>query len=45
MPTASPYPVVNLPPTDMYLAAGVVAIIVAIAIVGALLLMAIKKRP
>jgi hypothetical protein len=44
-PTASPYPTVNLPPTEMYIAAAAVAIIVAIAIVGVLMLMAIKKRP
>jgi outer membrane protein assembly factor BamB len=34
-----------LPPTDMYLLGGVAAIIVAIAIVGVILLMVIKKRP
>jgi hypothetical protein len=44
-PTASPYPTVNLPPTEMYIVAGVIAIIIAIAIVGALILMAVKKRP
>jgi hypothetical protein len=43
--TASPYPVVNLPPTETYFAISTVAIIIAIAIVGALMLMAIKKRP
>jgi hypothetical protein len=45
-PTASPYPVVNLPPTETYFAISTVAIIVAIAIVGALLaLMLRRKRP
>jgi hypothetical protein len=29
----------------MYIAAGVIAIIIAIVIVGALILMAVKKRP
>jgi hypothetical protein len=37
-PTASPYPQVNLPPTEMYFVASTVAIIIAIAIVGALVL-------
>ena len=44
-PTASPYPVVNLPPTEMYIAAAAAAIIVAIAIVGVLILTAVRKRP
>ncbi len=43
--TASPIPAVVLPPTEMYIAAGVIAIIIAIAIVGVVLLMAIRKRP
>jgi hypothetical protein len=37
-PTASPYPVVNLPPTEMYFTISTVAIIIAIAIVGLLIL-------
>ncbi len=41
-PTASPYPVTQLPPTEMYLAASTIAIIIAIAIVGLLIL---RKRP
>jgi hypothetical protein len=41
-PTASPYPVVNLPPTEMYFAISTVAIIIAIAIATVLLL---RKRP
>ena len=41
-PTPSPYPGVNLPPTDLYLVGSTVAIIIAIAIVGLLLL---RKRP
>jgi hypothetical protein len=44
-PTASPVPVTAQPPTEMYIIGGVAAIIVAIAIVGVVLLMAIKKRP
>jgi outer membrane protein assembly factor BamB len=46
-PTASPYPVAAnpLPSTEMYIAVAAAAIIVAIAIVGALILMAVKKRP
>ena len=43
-PTASPYPVTTLPPTEMYILAGVAAMIAAVAIVGAVLLMAIKKH-
>jgi hypothetical protein len=44
-PTASPYPQVSLPPTEMYIAAAAIGIIIAVAIVGAVLLLAIKKRP
>ena len=44
-PTASPYPVASLPPTEMYIIGGVAAIIIAIAIVGVVLLIAIRKRP
>jgi outer membrane protein assembly factor BamB len=44
-PTASPYPVTVLPPTEMYIAAGVVAIIVAIAIGFAITILMIRKRP
>ncbi len=44
-PTASPYPQVSFPPTEMYIAAAAVGIIIAVAIVGAVLLLAIKKRP
>jgi len=44
-PTASPVAETAQPPTDMYIAAGVAAIIVAIAVVGAILLMAVRKRP
>ena len=44
-PTASPYPATVLPATEMYITAGVAAIIVAIAIVGLLLAMLIRKRP
>jgi hypothetical protein len=41
-PTASPYPTVNLPPTEMYFAISTIAIIIAIAIVGVLIL---RKHP
>ena len=44
-PTPSPYPVVNLPPTDMYIAASVAAIIIAIVIVGVILALMLRKRP
>jgi outer membrane protein assembly factor BamB len=43
-PTASPQPALNLPPTEMYVLGIGVAIIIAIAIVGALILMAVRKR-
>ncbi|TFH24074.1 hypothetical protein E4G67_02405 [Candidatus Bathyarchaeota archaeon] len=44
---ATPIPMqeVAVPPTDMYILSGVAAIIIAIAIVGIALLIAIKKRP
>jgi len=41
-PTASPAPVTTLPPTEMYIIGSTVAIIIAIAIVGLLVL---RKRP
>jgi hypothetical protein len=41
-PTASPYPTINLPPTEMYVVGMGIAIIIAIAIVGILLL---RKKP
>ncbi len=41
-PAASPYPVTTLPPTEMYFAASTIAVIIAIAIVGILVL---RKRP
>ncbi len=44
-PTASPIPVTTLPPTEMYILGAGIAIIAAIAIVGALILIAVKKRP
>jgi hypothetical protein len=40
--TASPYPLVTMPPTETYIALSTVAIIIAIAVVGLLLL---RKRP
>jgi outer membrane protein assembly factor BamB len=42
---ASPYPAVVLPPTEMYIVGGVIAIIVAIAIVGIVIVTMLKKRP
>jgi hypothetical protein len=44
-PTPSPYPVTVLPPTEMYIIGTGIAIIVAIAAVGAVILLAVKKRP
>ena len=41
-PTPSPVPVVALPPTEMYFAASTIAIIIAIALVGIVLL---RKKP
>ncbi len=43
--TPSPYPEISLPPTEMYIAYATAAIIAAIAVVGALMLLAVKKRP
>ena len=45
-PTSSPYPIVNLPPTGMYIAAAAIAIIIVIIIVGAILsMLMLRKRP
>jgi hypothetical protein len=44
-PTASPYPVTVLPPTEMYFTISTVAIIIAIAIIGALIMLMLRKRP
>jgi hypothetical protein len=44
-PTSSPAPVTILPPTEMYIAAGIVAIIIAIAIGFAITILTLKKRP
>ncbi len=41
--TPSPYPVTTLPPTEMYVAAAAIAIIIALAIVGAVIVMMLKK--
>jgi hypothetical protein len=43
--TPSPQPLTTQPLTDMYVLGGVAAIIIAIAIVGAVMLIAIRKRP
>jgi hypothetical protein len=43
-PTASPYPEIALPPTETYVVGIGIAIIVAIAIVGTVLGIMIKKR-
>ncbi len=42
--TPTPAPVQALPPTEMYFAASTIAIIIAIAIVGAVIMMAVKKH-
>ncbi|MCW4030189.1 MAG: PQQ-binding-like beta-propeller repeat protein [Candidatus Bathyarchaeota archaeon] len=44
-PTAAPYPETVLPPTETYFAISTAAIIVAIAIVGAIIVLVLKKRP
>ena len=44
-PTASPYPVVNLPPTETYIAEAAIAIIVVVAICFAVTIMLLRKRP
>ena len=41
-PTPAPYPLTSLPPTEMYIVGSTIAIIIAIAIVG---LLVIRKRP
>jgi hypothetical protein len=43
--TPSPVPVTAQPPTEMYFALSTAAIIAAIAVVGALILIALRKRP
>jgi hypothetical protein len=43
-PTPTQQPVAVLPPTEMYITAATIAIIAAIAIVGILLLLALRKR-
>jgi hypothetical protein len=43
--TASPYPVTIQPPTETYFAISTVAIIIAIAIVGLIVVMMLRKRP
>jgi hypothetical protein len=44
-PTASPYPTITLPPTEMYIAAAAAAIIIAIAIGFAITILMLRKRP
>jgi hypothetical protein len=44
-PTASPSPIVNLPPTEMYFAMSTIAIIIAIVICFAATIIVLKKRP
>ena len=44
-PTASPYPETVLPPTEMYIIGTGIAIIVAIAIVGTVTILTLRKRP
>ncbi len=43
--TAQPFPETVLPPTEMYFAISTVAIIIAIAIIGALIMLMLRKRP
>ena len=45
IPTASPIPLAAQPPTEMYFALSTAAIIIAIAIVGALIMLMFEKRP
>jgi hypothetical protein len=45
VPTPSPFAEIALPPTEMYIMAGVAAIIVAIAIGFAITIMVLRKRP
>ena len=44
-PTASPYPVVTLPPTETYIVAAAAGIIIAIVIGFAVTILALRKRP
>jgi hypothetical protein len=44
-PTSTPQAQINLPPTEMYFVASTAAIIIAIAIVGAVIMMVVRKRP
>ena len=44
-PTASPYPTVSLESTQTYIIAGVIAIIVVMIIIGALIMLMLRKRP
>ena len=44
-PTASPYPVTVQPPTETYFTISTIVIVIAIAAVGAVLFIAIRKRP
>ena len=44
-PTSTPQAQITLPPTEMYFAASTAAIIIAIAIVGAVIMMVVRKRP
>jgi hypothetical protein len=44
-PTASPIPVATQPPTEMCFALSTVAIIIAIAIVGAVVVLMLRKHP
>ena len=42
--TASPFPVTVLPPTETYFAISTIAIIIAVAIIGAVIVLSMKKR-
>jgi len=44
-PTPTPSPVATQPPTEMYFILSTIAIIVAIAIIGVVIILVLKKRP
>ncbi len=44
-PTPTPQPIAAQPPTEMYFAASTIAIIAAIAIIGGLIMVMLRKRP
>jgi multisubunit Na+/H+ antiporter MnhC subunit len=44
-PTASPYPEINLPPTETYILTAAIAIILTIVIGFAVTILVLRKRP